>query len=158
QRETWKGRALLTLEERAALWSAKAEKRYLPSMREWATIRILTDKKDWSHPQRQMMSAAAKRYWARIARTACLIALAGIAIVAAAMWVEHRRTQHEADSFVERLRVADWANLPDILPRFGPKRGLLWDRVTQLAQDPSQSADVRLRARLAVAPYDFTTA
>jgi formylglycine-generating enzyme required for sulfatase activity len=158
QRETSKGRAELILEERASFWSAKPEKRYLPSIGEWARIRLLTDTKAWSPRQRAMMSAAAKRYWGRIARTGFLIALAATALAAAAAWVEHGRRRHEVSSFVENLRVADWALLPDILSRFGPGKGLLWDEVTRIARDPSRSAEMRLRARLAVAPFDFGVA
>jgi len=43
QRETHRGRAELLLEERTALWIAKPEDRRLPSIQEWARIRLLTD-------------------------------------------------------------------------------------------------------------------
>src|SRR5271157_6058570 len=101
-----------------------------------------------------MMSAAAKRY----SRTGFLIALAATALGAAALWVENGRRQHEARSFVENLRVADWARLPDILPRFSPAQRHLWDAVTRIAGDRSRSADFRLRARVAIAPYEEGTA
>ncbi len=42
QRETRRGRAELRLAERSALWSAKPENRHLPSVLEWANIRLLT--------------------------------------------------------------------------------------------------------------------
>ena len=42
QRETRRGRAELRLAERAALWNAKPENRHLPSLWEWANIRLLT--------------------------------------------------------------------------------------------------------------------
>jgi formylglycine-generating enzyme required for sulfatase activity len=154
QRETLRGRAELTLEERASFWSTKPEKRYLPSLGEWARIRLLTDKKGWSPPQRQMMSAADKRYLARSARTGFLIILAVTAVAAAAAWVENGRRQHDASAFVENLRVADWALLPDILSRFGPDQAHLWNEVTQIARDPARTSAMRLRARLAMAPYD----
>ena len=48
QRETRRGRAELRLADRAALWSAKPENRRLPSVLEWANIRLLTKKRDWS--------------------------------------------------------------------------------------------------------------
>ena len=47
QRETRRGRAELRLAERSALWSSKRENRYLPSLMEWATIRLLTKQRDW---------------------------------------------------------------------------------------------------------------
>ena len=42
QRETRRGRAELRLAERAAFWDARPENRHLPSVLEWATIRLLT--------------------------------------------------------------------------------------------------------------------
>ena len=42
QRETRRGRAELLLAERAAVWTTRPEDRYLPSLREWAGIRLLT--------------------------------------------------------------------------------------------------------------------
>src|SRR5262249_17866337 len=60
QKETRRGRAELRLAERAALWHAKPENRYLPAWWEWANIRALTRKKDWTSPQRKMMRKATR--------------------------------------------------------------------------------------------------
>ena len=60
QRETRRGRAELRLAERSALWNAKPENRHLPSVLEWANIRLLTRKKDWTEPQRRMMKRAGR--------------------------------------------------------------------------------------------------
>src|SRR5262249_49343028 len=59
QRETRRGRAELRLAERSAAWNAKPENRHLPSALEWANIRMLTKRKDWTEPQRRMMRRAA---------------------------------------------------------------------------------------------------
>ena len=48
QRETRSGRALLRLEERAALWTAKPENRHLPSVGEWADILLRTKRREGS--------------------------------------------------------------------------------------------------------------
>src|SRR5262249_51678731 len=55
QRETRRGRAELRLDDRAALWSARPENRRLPSVLEWANIRLLTRKREWTEPERRMM-------------------------------------------------------------------------------------------------------
>ena len=60
QRETRRGRAELRLAERSSLWNAKPENRHLPSLLEWANIRLLTKKKDWTDPQRKMMKRAGR--------------------------------------------------------------------------------------------------
>ena len=60
QRETRRGRAEFRLAERSSLWNAKPENRHLPSALEWANIRLLTKKKDWTEPQRKMMKRAGR--------------------------------------------------------------------------------------------------
>src|SRR4029077_15132910 len=58
QKETRRGRAELRLTELSAVWNAKPENRHLPSALEWANIRVRTNKKDWTEPQRRMMRRA----------------------------------------------------------------------------------------------------
>jgi len=60
QRENRRGRAELRLAERSSLWNAKPEDRHLPSALEWANIRLLTRKKDWTKPQRRTMERAGR--------------------------------------------------------------------------------------------------
>ena len=50
QRETRRGRAELRLAERRRSWNAKPENRHLPSALEWANIRLLTKRRDWTEP------------------------------------------------------------------------------------------------------------
>ena len=55
QKETRRGRAELLLADRAAVWNARPENRQLPSLLQWLQIRWLTQKKNWTPPQRKMM-------------------------------------------------------------------------------------------------------
>ena len=71
QRETRRGRAELRLADRAALWNAKPENRLLPSLWDFSSIRLLTDRKKWTDPERKMMSKAG-----RVQGTRCGIAAA----------------------------------------------------------------------------------
>ena len=59
QRETKRGRAVLKLAERAAVWSVNQENKQLPTMLESFQIRRLTDKKRWTAPERSLMRTAA---------------------------------------------------------------------------------------------------
>src|SRR5262249_49511842 len=76
QRETRQGRAELRLAERAALWDAKPENRHLPSVLEWANIRLLTKKQEWTDQERRMMRRAGPVHGLRGIGLAILIALA----------------------------------------------------------------------------------
>ncbi len=73
QRETRRGRAELRLAERAAIWDAKPENRYLPSVSEWASIRTLTRSVEWTDPQRRMMRRAGRVHGLRAMVLAAVI-------------------------------------------------------------------------------------
>src|SRR5205807_5947870 len=77
QKETRRGRAELRLTERAAAWAAKRENRHLPAWWEWLNIRLFTRRRDWTHPQRQLMRRATRYHGLRLATLAVLLALAG---------------------------------------------------------------------------------
>ena len=77
QRETRRGRAGLRLAERSASWNAKPENRHLPSALEWANIRLLTRKKDWTEPQRKMMKRAGRVHGVRGLTLAAVLMLLG---------------------------------------------------------------------------------
>ena len=77
QRETRRGRAELRLAERSASWNAKPENRHLPSALEWANIRLLTRRQEWSEPQRKMMRALTKYYSMRAAAAIIVLVVPG---------------------------------------------------------------------------------
>ena len=60
QKETRRGRAELKLSDTSATWNAKPENRLLPSWWEHLSIRLLSDKKKWTEPQRKMMGKAGR--------------------------------------------------------------------------------------------------
>lgn len=102
QRETRRGRAELRLEERASTWSAKPDNRYLPSLLEWLSIRLFTDARHWTSPQRAMMSKAAKYHGLIV--LICVLALAGLG----SGWglYQERLLEARAAAQVERLTTA----------------------------------------------------
>ena len=77
QQETRRGRAELKLSERSALWNARPENRYLPSVWEWLRIRTLTKSNQWTDPQRTMMHRArrvhTRRWGSGLAVTLCVL-------------------------------------------------------------------------------------
>lgn len=58
QRLTRSGRTELRLAERALMWQAHPERRQLPSLWEWLSIRCLTRPSQWTDAQRRMMRIA----------------------------------------------------------------------------------------------------
>ncbi len=98
QQETRKGRAELKLAERSALWNAKREDRHLPSLWEWASIRMLTEKQEWTEPQRTMMAKAGRSLGVRWGTALAVLLAVGIAVQQYVAVVQH-------DSLIERVRT-----------------------------------------------------
>ena len=80
QRETRRGRAELKLEERSATWSAKRENKQLPTVTEWLSIRVLTNRKPWTESQRAMMRKAARVHGTICGGVLLTVLLAGVGI------------------------------------------------------------------------------
>jgi serine/threonine protein kinase/formylglycine-generating enzyme required for sulfatase activity len=146
QRETRRGRAELRLAERATLWQAKPENRYLPAWWEWLTIRALTRPKDWTAPQRQLMCRAARYHAVRGLVLAVLVTLGG--------WIGFElRGGSRAEDLLVLLGAADTSDVPQIVAQLEPYRrwaNPLLARMTAPDTDPK----VRLHASLALLPVD----
>jgi formylglycine-generating enzyme required for sulfatase activity len=147
QRETRRGRAELRLAERAALWEAKPENRHLPSVFEWARIRALTRRKDWTEPQRRMMRRAGRFHGLRALGLALLIALG--------TWggIEVYGQLHSAE-LVAPLETASTAEVPRIIERIGRYRRWADPRLVRMIGETEPSSRAHLHARLALLPSD----
>jgi formylglycine-generating enzyme required for sulfatase activity len=108
QKETRRGRAELLLEDRASLWTAKPENRYLPSAWEWRSIRLWTRKKDWTEPQRRMMKKAGRLYGLQALALAVLIGLC-------TWWGIDTYANAHASALVESLKSAPLENVPSLV-------------------------------------------
>ena len=104
QKETRRGRAELRLAERSALWNAKPQNRHLPAWWEYANIRLLTDKKNWSQPQRKMMARAARIHGVRWGTALLLTLMIGITIQWLVSAARHRNQAAIAESEAESER------------------------------------------------------
>jgi serine/threonine protein kinase len=100
QKETRRGRAELLLADQAAVWGARRGNRHLPSLLQWLRIRLLTRKKNWTEPQRQMMRKA-KYYYA--VRALTLAAGLLLAFLGADFFLRARRA--ESERIVSRLEA-----------------------------------------------------
>ncbi len=149
QKETRRGRAELLLADRAAAWNARPENRQLPSLRQWATIRLLTRKKIWTGAQRKMMGQAAKSLLRRGLTAVVLLALLG--------WSGYQVHGHwRAEALRDELLNAETAEVPAIVDKMKPYRSWL----NPMLRDAFVQAAVRnehgkqLRASVALLPVD----
>lgn len=152
QKETRRGRAELRLEERAALWNSKPEKRHLPSVWEWLNIRTLTRKKHWTQPQQAMIQKADRFYLARLS-TAVLV----LVLIAAAGF--RIREQTRVEGLVGRLVSAEPNQLSEIVKELHANwdiaAPLLSPLLSEQAETPEQKR-VQLHARLASVTHDHS--
>jgi serine/threonine protein kinase/formylglycine-generating enzyme required for sulfatase activity len=95
QKQTRRGRAELRLADRATLWSARPESRFLPAWWEWLNILLFTRQKDWTSGQRQMMRKARRYHALRgLLLAGCLLLLAWVSWEAYGALQAQRLRQH----------------------------------------------------------------
>ena len=149
QRETRRGRAELRLAERSSLWKAKPENRHLPSALEWANIRLLTRKKDWTDPQRKMMKRAGLVHGRRT-----LIALVLLGLITWGGMNGYGSLR--ASGLVEKLAAARTADVPAIIGQITEYRRWANPRLKTLVLSTDDNSREKLHASLALLPVDFS--
>ncbi|MHB8973099.1 MAG: bifunctional serine/threonine-protein kinase/formylglycine-generating enzyme family protein [Pirellulaceae bacterium] len=122
QKETWRGRAELRLQERSEIWNVKPEHRHLPKWWEDMNIRLFTSRRDWTPEQGRMMRKSAWYHYVRL--TVVLVLLAVVATVAfvARRRLENQQQEQRASALVDSLLKADSAQISGIVAELGPVR------------------------------------
>jgi formylglycine-generating enzyme required for sulfatase activity len=149
QRETRRGRAALRLAERAALWNAKPQNRHLPAWWEWANIRLFTRSRDWTEPQRRMMTKATRFHVVRGMVLAVVLALLG--------WGSYQAySTVGAHHLRDRLLEANTPDVPPIIEEIASYRRWIDPLLHEAYQQAAANQDRRkqLHASLALLPAD----
>jgi serine/threonine protein kinase len=142
QRETRRGRAELRLAERSVTWNARPENRQLPSVVEWANIRSLTRRKDWTEPQRRMMRRAGRFHGIRALGLALLIGLA--------TWSGIEGYGNlRATALVDSLKTASTTDVPPIIEQLEQYRRWAGRPLDRLMSSTEDQSGPHLRASLA---------
>lgn len=150
QRETRRGRAELSLADQADLWNARSANRQLPTFWQWANLRLLTNKKSWTPPQRKMMRKAGRIHSIRA------VALAGILItLGLAAWVGI--SEFNAKRLCDRLLdTRSTAAVPGIINEMAPYRHRINSRLRQILDNEADTLESMqlLHVRMALLPDD----
>ena len=154
QRETRKGRAELRLAERASLWNDKPENRHLPSVWEWANIRLLTARKDWTSPQKKMMKRAAQVHGIRSLLSLLLAVCVVAGVLAVRRRVEDDRKATHAEGLVELVLKANTGQVPGIVDAMRDYRRWVDPALKTALATWSEDTPQRLHASLALLPVD----
>jgi hypothetical protein len=149
QKETLRGRAELRLQERAAQWSSKPETRQLPSLVEWARIRLFTRNRDWKSSQRRMMGKADRFHVTRFCAAASILIL-----LAAWAWDYHG--QLKAGALEETLLRPGMGGVSHILDEMSHYRRWVQPRLQEIAEqaESENDAEKQLKVQLALLRWD----
>ena len=154
QRETRRGRAELRLANRAALWTAKPENRHLPSVLEWATIRLLTKTRDWTETQRTMMKRAGRFHGLRGLGLAITVAILAAVVLDVRHRIDEDKQAKVAENLVQQLVIAETIQVPDILPALDPYRRWTDPALKRVLADSARGPQAKLHASLALLRVD----
>ena len=136
------------------LWNAKPENRHLPSALEWANIRLLTRKKDWTEPQRKMMKRAGRVHGLRTSGVGSRWprCLPGSPFVARS--IENSGATQAARLWSSESSNAETPQVPDIVGQCAiTAAGPILALRSELRKEPDDSRQ-KLHASLALLPVD----
>ena len=154
QKETRRGRAELLLADRASVWNARPENRQLPSLVQWASICLQTQKKNWTDFQRKMMKKAGRYHALRgLAAALVLVALTATGLTIRSQVIEHGNANHAA-SLVQRLLDANIAQVPGVIADMEGYRSWTDPLLEEQYQQAVDNSSQRLHASLALLPVD----
>jgi eukaryotic-like serine/threonine-protein kinase len=151
QKETRRGRAELSLADRAAVWNSRPENRQLPSLLQWAQIRWLVQKKNWTPPQRKMMRKAGRYHALRGLVVLVVLALIG--------WGSYEVLGLvKTHALLDSLLRAETTQVPNIVADMPPYRRWLDPLLRDAYRDAEakKEAGKQLHLSLALLPVDLS--
>ena len=154
QKETRRGRAELRLVERAAIWNSMPQRRHLPSPWEYVYIRLFTDRKKWTAPQRKMMRKAAWGYGRRLALSFAATAFVMSRIVVHSRETQDRENANTAQGLVQSLLAANTADVGTLIPEIDKYREWATPQLREVVDRRDSSDKQRINASLALLPVD----
>jgi serine/threonine protein kinase/formylglycine-generating enzyme required for sulfatase activity/tetratricopeptide (TPR) repeat protein len=154
QKETRRGRAELRLAERTALWNARPENRRLPSAWEWVNLRLLTQKRHWTEPQRRMMKRAGRVQGRRGFLLLLLLAAGTVTGLAASHRANEDRQATHAAGLVRGLLNADTGQVPKFIADMQDYRRRVDGPLRDVLREAPEGSTQQLHASLALLPVD----
>ncbi|MCP4786126.1 MAG: protein kinase [Fuerstiella sp.] len=154
QKETRRGRAELKLSDTSTTWNTKPENRFLPSWWENLSIRLLTDKKKWTDPQREMMRKAGRVQSLRFVVVALLLVAASVIGVRIRNSVIESNNITRAEGLILSLQSADIAQIPGLISDIDDIRPWLDPPLNIGLSEADEDPDQKLHLSLALLPAD----
>ena len=135
--------------ERSFLWNIKPENRHLPSVLEFASIRLLTKRRDWTEQERRLMKRAGRVHGLRT--------LGLVVLVSMTTWggIEGYGTLR-ASALVESLQKVGTPEVPAIVKQLAGYRRWTDPQLVHTVQTTDDQSREHLHASLALLPVDTT--
>jgi hypothetical protein len=141
------------LAERSELWNAKLENRYLPSLWEFLNIRLLTDGKDWSGPQRKMMGKTGRHHGLCWATGLLLSVTLGIILQQYVSTTRLASDARRAESLVSAVLTAPADAVPYAIQNLEPLREHSLSILERQFENGQLPPPQRLHAAFALASF-----
>lgn len=151
QRETWRGRARLCLEDRTAQWKRTRESRMLPSPAETLSIALGVPGRDRTADHRSLIRASARYHGLRWGGALAALLLVGLAVRQYVLAVRGRSAQDRAEMLVTAALTAPADAVPYVLDNLRPLRAEALPLLRGRLADESADRRHRLRAAFALA-------
>ncbi len=158
QKSTLRGRTELLLAERSALWNSKPDSHHLPSLREWATVRLVTKPSAWSDHERRMMSRTDRKAGIR----AAFVTVALCGLLASGFLIRRSVNddydRNHARQLVLRLQDAEIAKVAESIADMRDYRRWTDPALRTVLEQSEHDPGRKLRASLALLASDPTQA
>jgi formylglycine-generating enzyme required for sulfatase activity len=151
QKETWRGRAELLLEDRAAGWAPRREKRLLPSLPEFLFLRLGVGWRQWKPEQRALMRAAAKLHGLHAGVVVLVLLAVGLFVE---QWIASVHRAADAKSvatLVESVLSASPAEVPATIRTLEPYAQLARPLLRSRFESAPAGSIQKLHAAIALA-------
>jgi serine/threonine protein kinase/formylglycine-generating enzyme required for sulfatase activity len=144
QKETWRGRAELRLQERTTLWWPNRERRHLPSLLEFLFLCAGVAKKKRTHADQHLMLATRRYYGLRAGLAIALILPVGFAIHRYVSAAHTAANLERADVLVTALLNGSPEGVPHSIEKLEPFR----DQALPILRSRFESGDIDQTQRL----------
>jgi serine/threonine protein kinase/formylglycine-generating enzyme required for sulfatase activity len=142
QKETWRGRAELLLEERAAQWAPSRRRGLLPSLPEYLFLRLGVPRRRWKPEQRALLGAAARRHGLTWGLVLLALVVVGIGLQLYVASVHEATRRQNAETLIESVLNASPTDLANTIQSLRPlgdvARPLLWSHFQSAPDDSTR--------------------
>jgi formylglycine-generating enzyme required for sulfatase activity len=155
QKETWRGRAELTLIERTNQWKRTRESRFLPSWPEYVSIICGVPRRRRTPPQQALLRAATRHHAVRWGTLMAVLLVAAVLVQQLLFRARAENDRNRAEALVEALLTAPPDAVPYAIESLKPLRELAIPILRSRFEDKWLNAPHRLHAAYGLIAFGY---